>query len=165
MHARHDSDLSLFPYRNSIQVLFLPISDFPERRVMFILNFFKNLIYIHGVAGTIGLEQLDSGNEAGHVNDSVRIISAALRHMVEDGKVISEAPSECNQESKSFESGEQIIKYVVQNSFFNGHTTIIYAKVGGVAKSDTCDPDESASLCTVDLRVLEMLTTEKSSAT
>ena len=64
------------------------------------------------VVGTIGLQQLNSANEAGHIRDTVKLISKALRQMVETGEEISEAPSECNRQAQSFESGENIIKYV-----------------------------------------------------
>ncbi len=62
------------------------------------------------LTGTIGLEQLNSGNEAGHIADSVRILGRALRDMVEAGEEISEPPSRCNRIAKSFESGQTIIK-------------------------------------------------------
>ena len=63
------------------------------------------------IAGTIGLEQLNSANEAGHIRDTVKVIVKALRQMLEDGETISDAPSRCNRQSQSFQSGENIIRY------------------------------------------------------
>ena len=70
------------------------------------------------VVGTIGLQQLNSTNEAGHIRDTVKVISKALRQMVKAGEEISEAPSQCDRQTQPFESGENIIKYVNAISVF-----------------------------------------------
>ena len=64
------------------------------------------------VVGTIGLQQLNSTNEAGHIRDTVKVISKTVRQMVKAGEEISEAPSQCDRQTQPFESGENIIKYV-----------------------------------------------------
>ncbi len=73
-------------------------------------NDINNTCIIFYSLGTIGLQQLNSDNEAGHIRDTVKIISRALISLKQDDQEISEAPKGCNAAAKSFESGPTILK-------------------------------------------------------